>query len=83
MSLNKRGKPNRARDRYHLSIDRSGSMDDDAHRLKNLDTFINELSNYTDDWQIIIPMVMMVACQHHLSSLQAPPITGDLSAECL
>ena len=38
-----------------FSIDTSGSMGDDAHRLaENFETFINELSNYTDDWQIII-----------------------------
>ena len=38
-----------------FSIDTSGSMSDDAYRLaENFETFINELSNYTDDWQIII-----------------------------
>ena len=38
-----------------FSIDTSGSMSDDANRLaENFETFINELSNYTSDWQIII-----------------------------
>ena len=38
-----------------FSIDTSGSMNDDANRLaENFETFIHELSNYTNDWQIII-----------------------------
>lgn len=38
-----------------FSIDTSGSMSDDANRLaESFETFIHELSNHTNDWQIII-----------------------------
>ena len=38
-----------------FSVDQSCSMDDDQARLaSNFNYFINELSNYTNDWQIIV-----------------------------
>ena len=38
-----------------FSVDLSCSMDDDAARLgNNFQSFINELSNYSNDWQIMV-----------------------------
>jgi len=38
-----------------FSVDQSCSMNDDVARLaNNFDSFINELSNYTTDWRIIV-----------------------------
>lgn len=38
-----------------FSIDQSCSMDDDQQKLaQNFGTFINELSNYSNDWQIMV-----------------------------
>ena len=38
-----------------FSVDLSGSMSDDAARLaQNFEYFIQELSNYTNDWRIIV-----------------------------
>jgi hypothetical protein len=57
-----------------FSVDQSCSMNDDVSRLaNNFEDFINELSNYTSDWRVIV-VNQDNGCNH--SGILTPSTTG-------